>query len=111
MNKLIFILLIAGGYLLITNQASAALPTLDDAISIIPKPVTIFFQSLQNFDFRKQAGNSDIAKNLPVASKPIVNFLNFIWAIFYGFLKGIGSIFVWIFHGIAGLLDALIFTR
>ena len=85
------------------------MPTLQDALALTPQPVLDFFYKLET---RNCGDGSDlISRNLPVIGKPLAGFLNVVWAIILVLLKGVGSVFVWIFHGIANGLENLIFSR
>ncbi len=83
--------------------AFAALPTLGDLQKLIPDPVENFFKQASNFDFKFEAQDD--------GTSPVVQFLKAIWYAFLGLLRGVGSVFVWIFQGIANGLESLILSR
>lgn len=90
-------------------RAFAALPTLQELRSVIPAPVKNFFNMLQDFNFG--SNSQTISSNLPGAGKPISTFLDAIWSVLLILFKGVGSIFVWMFHAIANGLESLIFSK
>jgi len=108
MSRVVIFVIIFAVFLLGAKLAWAALPTLDDFLALIPQPVIGFFNTLEDFDFG--ANSDEISENLPGAGKPISRFLDAIWSIIMILLKGVGSVFVWVFRGFANFLESLIFS-
>ncbi len=108
MRKLAILTLVILGIFLLTNQSYAAVPLLDDFLGVIPAPVKNFFNMLERFDF---GSNTDVIENtLTGEGKSARGFLEVIWSLFLTLLKGVGSVFVWVFRTIANFLESLIFS-
>lgn len=83
--------------------AFAAVPTLQDFESWIPRPVYSFWQKASNFDISFHFQDDGTSK--------FIQFFKFVGQAFLGLLRGVGSVFVWIFQTIANGLESLIFSR
>ncbi len=98
MRKLTLPILVVLGVFLLFEQSYAAVPLLRDFFGAIPAPVAGFFHKLQEFNF---GANLDFSGG---------SILDIIWSVTLGFIKGVGSIFVWMFRVIASGLEYLIFS-
>ncbi len=96
----VFITLVAVGLLFFTIKTFAATPLLKDFLGSIPKPVSDLFNKFQDYNFGQNS-----------SSTPVNTILHFFNVVLIGFLKAIGSVFVWLFHAIANGLETLIFSR
>src|SRR3989344_8200515 len=100
------IILLSIFYFLFSTPIYAALPTLEYFTSLIPGPVVTFYEGIANTDFSFH----EAFRNLPENRADVVNFFKAIGSILLTLLKGAGSIFTWIFNGIANGLQYLITT-
>lgn len=103
-----FIILVFIGLVFFSVKTFAAVPTLQDVLAHTPQPVIDFFNRLETLNAGE--GSDLISKNLPVIGGPISGFLHVVWEIILILLRGVGSIFVWVFHGIANALEGIILS-